>query len=110
MECAGSRPRPGARPAEHHRYRHLIKTVILPAFAERDFRSIRRAEVQKLHASMKDRPEAANNVLAVLCSLNGRILGDWEMAEIPSGWTSTPRARRRTAASAPTSGAAAHRR
>lgn len=70
------------KPGTADRYRHILKTVIVPAFGERDFRSIRRAEVQELHASMRDRPGAANNVLAVLSSLYGRILEDWEMAEI----------------------------
>jgi hypothetical protein len=37
-------------------YRTLLANEILPALGDRDFRSIKRADVQELHATMKDRP------------------------------------------------------
>jgi hypothetical protein len=40
-----------------------------PTFGDRDFRSIKRAEINALHASLKDTPAAANSVLGTISSL-----------------------------------------
>ena len=61
-------------------YRHMLDDVIVPHFGERDFRSVKRADIAELHAAMKDRPGAANNMLCVISSLYTRIIDDWEMA------------------------------
>ena len=70
------------KPGTAERYRYQLASIILPALGDRDFRSIKRADVQELHASMKDRPGAANNMLMVISSLYTRIIEDWELAEI----------------------------
>ncbi len=70
------------KPGTAERYRYQLASIILPALGDRDYRSIKRADVQELHASMKDRPGAANNMLMVLSSLFSRIIEDWELADI----------------------------
>ena len=70
------------KPGTAARYRSTIDTVILPAFGDRDFRSVTRAEVAELHGTMRARPGAANNTLSILSSLYGRIIKDWELAEM----------------------------
>lgn len=54
----------------------------VPALGDRDFRSITRSDLQELHASMKDRPGAANNMVLVVGSLYTRSIEGWEMADI----------------------------
>jgi integrase len=49
---------------------------------DRDFRSVRRADVLELHAAMKDRPASANYAVCVLSSLFTRIIFDWELADM----------------------------
>jgi integrase/transposase len=78
------------KPGTAERYRHQLKTIILPGLADkekkipplgdRDFRTIKRADVQELHGQMKDRPGAANNMVMVFASLYARIIEDWEIA------------------------------
>ena len=70
------------KPGTAERYRSMLSAVILPAFGDRDFRSVTRAEVAELHGSMRDRPGAANNMLSILSSLYGRVIEDWELAEM----------------------------
>lgn len=64
------------------RYRRTLDAIILPAFGDRDFRSVTKAEVAELHGSMRDRPGAANNMLSIISSLYTRIIEDWELAEM----------------------------
>lgn len=70
------------KPRTAERYRQQLEDEILPAIGDRDFRSIRRADVLEIHAKMKDRPGAANNVVVIISSLYTRIIEDWEMAEM----------------------------
>ena len=63
-------------------YRSLLASEIVPAFGDRDFRSIKRADVQELHATMKSRPGAANNMVCVISSLYTRIIEDWELSDM----------------------------
>lgn len=63
-------------------YRSLLANEILPAIGDRDFRSIRRADVQEIHAAMKGRPGAANNMVCVISSLYTRIIEDWELSDM----------------------------
>ena len=72
------------------RYRHQLRTIILPGLADpeknvpplgdRDYRTVKRTHIAELHASMKDRPGAANNMVMVCASLFTRIINDWELA------------------------------
>ena len=72
------------------RYRQQLREVILPyraeglpadapVFGDRDWRSIRRSEINELHSSMKATPGAANNMLATISSLFTWILEDLEL-------------------------------
>jgi integrase/transposase len=70
------------KPATAERYRSTLDTVVLPAFGDRDFRSVTKAELAELHGTMRDRPGAANNMLSTISSLYGRIIEDWELAEM----------------------------
>ena len=70
------------KPRTAERYLNMLDAVILPAFGDRDFRSVTKAEVAELHGTMRDRPGAANNMLAIVSSLYSRIIEDWELAEI----------------------------
>lgn len=70
------------KPRTAERYRQQLDDEILPAIGDRDFRSIRRADVLEIHAKMKDRPGAANNVVVIISSLYTRIVEDWELAEM----------------------------
>ena len=63
-------------------YRSLLAGEILPALGDRDFRSIKRADIQELHATMKGRPGAANNMIGVISSLYTRIIEDWELSDM----------------------------
>ena len=64
------------------RYRCLLTNEVLPVLGDRDFRSVKRADIQELHGSMKTRPGAANNMVLVISSLYTRIINDWELAEM----------------------------
>ena len=78
------------KPGTAERYRHQLKTIILPGLADeekkvpplgdRDYRMIKRADVQELHGTMKGTPGAANNMVMVIASLYARIIEDWELA------------------------------
>ena len=70
------------KPLTAERYRSMLDAIILPAFGDRDFRSVTKAEVAELHGSMRDRPGAANNMLSIISSLYTRIIEDWEVAEM----------------------------
>jgi integrase len=78
------------KPATAERYRQQIRDVILPFRAreddpplgDRDFRSVRRSEINEMVARMKDRPGAANNVLATTSSLYSWILRDLELRDM----------------------------
>jgi integrase len=63
-------------------YRTALANQILPVLGDRDFRSVSRADVQELHAALRDRPGLANYVLCVISSLFTRIIADWQLAEL----------------------------
>ena len=71
------------KPGTAGRYRQLLRDVILPYRAregvpplgDRDFRSIKKSEINELHASMSRTPGAANNMLATGSDLRGRQPG-----------------------------------
>jgi integrase/transposase len=65
-------------------YKEHLETVILPKFGDRDFRSVKKAEVNALHADLKKKrgPSVANYVLCVIGSLYTRIIEDWELADM----------------------------
>ena len=77
-------------------YRTLLTDVILPwrptvdgkvdetqpRFGDRDFRSVTRAQVQAIHASMKTTPGKANYAICVIGSLYTRIIEDWELSNM----------------------------
>jgi integrase len=78
------------KPGTAERYRHQLKTIILPGLADeekkvpplgdRDYRTIKRVDVQELHGTMKATPGAANNMVMVIASLYARIIEDWQLA------------------------------
>ena len=68
------------KPGTAERYRYQLKTIILPGLGDLDYRMVRRANIAELHAGMKDRPAAANNMVMVCASLFTRIINDWELA------------------------------
>ena len=70
------------KPSTASNYRHSLAAVILPAFGDRDFRSVKRSEVNELHAKMKDTPGAANNMLATASSLFTWIFADLELEDL----------------------------
>jgi hypothetical protein len=64
------------KPRTAIKYRHELDEYILPAFGDRDFESVTRAEVQALHASLRHIPSTANYVVNVVGSLYKRIITD----------------------------------
>ena len=70
------------KPRTAARYRSQLANDILPALGDRDFRSIKRSDIQDLHGGMKTRPGAANNMVLVISSLYTCIIEDWELADI----------------------------
>ena len=78
------------KPGTAERYRHQLETIILPGLADekkdvpplgdRDYRTIKRSDVQELHGTMKATPGAANNMVMVIASLYARIIEDWQLA------------------------------
>jgi integrase/transposase len=75
------------------RYRQQLRDVILPwrsedapegapPLGDRDFRSIRRSEINEMVSTMKDTPGAANNVLATTSSLFTWIIKDLELKDM----------------------------
>ena len=68
------------KPGTAERYRYQLKTIILPGLGDLDYRAVRRANIAELHAAMKDRPAAANNMVMVCASLYARIIDDWELS------------------------------
>jgi integrase/transposase len=84
------------KPGTAENYRTLLADTILPwrptidgridetqrRFGDRDFRSVTRAEVQAIHASMKATPGKANYVVCVIGSLYTRIIEDWELSNM----------------------------
>jgi integrase/transposase len=63
------------------RYRRHIKKIIVPQFGDRDWRSVKRSEINALHVGMKDTPGKANNVLMTMSSLFTWILKDLEVKD-----------------------------
>jgi len=63
------------------RYRRHIKKIIVPQFGDRDWRSIRRAEISALHGNLKDTPGKANNLLMTVSSLFTWILKELEVED-----------------------------
>ena len=53
-----------------------------PTFGERDFRSIKRSEINALHASLSKTPAAANSVLGTISSLFTWIYEDRELPDL----------------------------
>jgi len=84
------------KPGSAENYRTLLTDVILPwrpkidgkadetqpPFGDRDFRSVTRAEVQAIHASMKTTPGKANYVVCMIGSLYTRVIEDWELTNM----------------------------
>ncbi len=73
------------KPGSHYKYPQLLRTMILPAFADRRLHEIRRAEVIRWHAAKHRTPSEANNGLAVLKSLYSRAI---EWGVLPEDFTS----------------------
>jgi hypothetical protein len=71
------------KPGTAERYRQadvILPYEILPKpLGDRDFRSIKRPTIKELHAGMKGRPGAANNMVVVISSLYTCIIEDWEL-------------------------------
>ncbi|MBL9100919.1 MAG: tyrosine-type recombinase/integrase [Myxococcales bacterium] len=57
-------------------------TADKPTFGERDFRSIKRSEINALHASLSKTPAAANSVLGTISSLFTWIYEDRELPDL----------------------------
>ena len=70
------------KPGTAYNYRHYLEAVILPKFGDRDFRSVRRSEINELHAGMKDTPGAANSMLAAASSLFTWSFKDLELEDL----------------------------
>ncbi len=93
------------KPGTAERYRQNIRDVILlyreiedkpaednetagkptedkPTFGERDFRSIKRSEINALHASLSKTPAAANSVLGTISSMFTWIYEDRELPDL----------------------------
>jgi len=47
-------------------YRQSLNDYILPVIGDLDFRDVSRGDVQQIHASLRDRPAAANYMLCVV--------------------------------------------
>ena len=63
-------------------YRRHLAEHILPALGDRDFESVTRSDVQRLHASLRTIPATANYVVNVIGSLYKRIITDWELSDM----------------------------
>jgi hypothetical protein len=80
----------GCRRGTVERYRQNLRDVILPyketedkpTFGERDFRSIKRSEINALHASLSETKAAANSVLGTISSLFTWIYKDLEIEDL----------------------------
>lgn len=70
------------KPGTAENYKSLLRSRILPALGDRDFRRVTKADVEELHASMRDRPGSANYMLCVVGSLYKKIIEDWQLAEM----------------------------
>ena len=88
------------KPGTAERYRQNLRDVILPyketkdnetegkptedkpTFGERDFRSIKRSEINALHASLSETKAAANSVLGTISSLFTWIYKDLEIEDL----------------------------
>ena len=78
------------KPGTADRYRQLLRDVILPYHAkedepplgDRDFRNVRRSEINEMITRMKDTPGAANNALATTSSLYTWIIKDLELKDM----------------------------
>ena len=78
------------KPSTAERYRQQLRDVILPhraregvpPLSERDFRSIKKSEINELHASLSNTPGAANNMLATVSSLFTWIFKDLEIDDL----------------------------
>ncbi|MCB9702772.1 MAG: tyrosine-type recombinase/integrase [Myxococcales bacterium] len=70
------------KPGSASNYRRHLQDHILPAFGDRPFDQISRADIKGLHASLSDRPALADYVVCVVGSLYSRIIDDWELADI----------------------------
>jgi len=70
------------KPGTAYNYRHYLASVILPALGDRDFRSVKRSEINELHAKMKDTPGAANSMLAAASSLFTWIFRELELEDL----------------------------
>ena len=63
-------------------YRRHLAEHILPALGDRDFESVTRSDVQRLHASLRTIPATANDVVNVIGSLYKRIITDWGLSDM----------------------------
>ena len=88
------------KPGTAERYRQNLRDVILPyketednetegkpredkpPFGDRDFRSIKRSEINELHASLSKTKAAANSVLGTISSLFSWIYKDREIVDL----------------------------
>ena len=78
------------KPGTAERYRQQLRDVILPyqgkeddpPLGDRDFRSIRRSEINEMVTRIKDTPGAANNALATTSSLYSWIIKDLELRDM----------------------------
>jgi integrase/transposase len=78
------------KPRTAERYRQQLRDIILPFRAkeddpplgDRDFRSVRRSEINEMVSRMKATPGAANNALATTSSLYSWILRDLELRDM----------------------------
>lgn len=78
------------KPSTADRYRQQLRDVILsyraneddPPLGDRDFRSVRRSEINEMVTRIKDTPGAANNALATMSSLYSWIIKDLELRDM----------------------------
>jgi len=61
--------RPRRKSSTATEYRRLIDQFIVPALGRRPVKDVSRAEVQKLHGSMRATPHQANRVVAVVAAM-----------------------------------------
>lgn len=67
------------KPSTANIYRHTIRKHILPALGQRAIDSVRHADVERLHSSLKEIPGVANYTLCVISSMYTRAIRDWEL-------------------------------
>ena len=69
-------PRLKPRTVEH--YRHIYETAISPRLGRKRLNEISRADIERLHGSLRDTPTRANHALSLIRALINKAIA-WEM-------------------------------